>query len=262
MYPASARSLTIPNALRSVIPTDTAISRSRAPGSRAMHSSTRAWLVRKPQVRMRGNYHITFPEYHCQLPQTTMTRHRRDRGPRDRLAKLGHVASVRAELRQCDPRRGSRAGRRPQESGCWVSPRVVLSLFSALILDHRGDVPDTYFKRERVDIVHAAQLLHEVEHVPHSVIRQPSHAHELARARLGETRHGPRLNPVKVAHDPPPIRAARHKYHGSRAHDGRGGSAGRADRAPVRAWSSGRRAPRSATFWWRSRRRRHRSRQG
>jgi len=65
MYPASARSLTIPNALRSVIPTDTAISRSRAPGSRAMHSSTRAWLVRKPQDRMRGNYHIIFPEYHC-----------------------------------------------------------------------------------------------------------------------------------------------------------------------------------------------------
>ena len=40
------------------------ISRSRTPGSRAMHSSTRAWLVRKPQVGMRGKYHI-FPEYRC-----------------------------------------------------------------------------------------------------------------------------------------------------------------------------------------------------
>src|ERR1700722_10163357 len=49
MYPAAARSLTIPKALRSVIPTDPAMSRSRAPGSRAMHSSTKAWLVRKPQ---------------------------------------------------------------------------------------------------------------------------------------------------------------------------------------------------------------------
>jgi len=65
MYPATARSVTIPNVLRSVMPTDAAISRSRTPGSRAMHSSTRAWLVRKPQVGMRGNYHITFPEYHC-----------------------------------------------------------------------------------------------------------------------------------------------------------------------------------------------------
>ncbi len=33
-----------------------------------MHSSTRAWLVRNPQVRTCGNYHATFPEYHCQLP--------------------------------------------------------------------------------------------------------------------------------------------------------------------------------------------------
>ena len=62
MYPAAVRSLTIPNALRSVIPTVAAMSRSRAPGSRAMHSSTSAWLVRKPQFGTWENYHTIFPE--------------------------------------------------------------------------------------------------------------------------------------------------------------------------------------------------------
>jgi hypothetical protein len=38
------------------------MSRSRAPGSRAMHSSTKAWLVRKPQVGTRVSYHMLFPE--------------------------------------------------------------------------------------------------------------------------------------------------------------------------------------------------------
>src|ERR1700733_212683 len=136
MYPVSARSLTMPNALRSVMPTDTAISRSRAPGSRAMHSSTRAWLVRKPQVRMRGNYHIAFPEYHCQFP-----------GSDDAVPPPGTVAPQRwawtRRIREGDARR----------SGCRVSPRVVFSLFSTPVLDHRGDVPDAYFKSERVDIV-------------------------------------------------------------------------------------------------------------
>jgi hypothetical protein len=32
------------------MPTLAAMSRSRTPGSRAMHSSTRAWLVRKRQL--------------------------------------------------------------------------------------------------------------------------------------------------------------------------------------------------------------------
>jgi len=36
--------------LRSVMPTLAAMSRSRTPGSWAMHSSTRAWLVRKLQL--------------------------------------------------------------------------------------------------------------------------------------------------------------------------------------------------------------------
>ena len=39
-------------ALRSVMPRLAAMSRSRAPGSCAMHTSTRAWVVRKPQLAM------------------------------------------------------------------------------------------------------------------------------------------------------------------------------------------------------------------
>src|SRR5712671_952070 len=45
--------------LRSVMSRLAAMSRSRAPGSRAMHSSTRAWLVRKLQLVTRRTY---FPE--------------------------------------------------------------------------------------------------------------------------------------------------------------------------------------------------------
>ncbi len=129
---------------------------------------------------------------------------------------LGHLAAV---------------GSDHTGSGCRVSPRVVLSLFPTLILDHRGDVPDAHFKRERVDIMHAAQLVHEVEHVPHRVMRQPPDAHELADARLSETRDGTRLNPIEVAHDPPPIQCRQAHAAPPRAHDGRGGCAGRADMA-------------------------------
>ena len=39
----------MPWARRSVMPRVAAMSRSRAPGSWAMHTSTRAWVVRKPQ---------------------------------------------------------------------------------------------------------------------------------------------------------------------------------------------------------------------
>jgi hypothetical protein len=39
----------MPWALQSLMPGLAAMSRSRAPGSCAMHIGTRAWLVRKPQ---------------------------------------------------------------------------------------------------------------------------------------------------------------------------------------------------------------------
>ena len=47
--PAAGRSVTMPWALRSVMPRPAAMSHSRTPGSWAVHSSTRAWLVRKLQ---------------------------------------------------------------------------------------------------------------------------------------------------------------------------------------------------------------------
>ena len=47
----------MPWARRSVMSRLAAMSRSLAPGSRAMHSRTRAWLVRKPQSAMKIRYH-------------------------------------------------------------------------------------------------------------------------------------------------------------------------------------------------------------
>jgi hypothetical protein len=55
-------------ALRSVIPTVAAMSRKRTPGSWAMQTRTRAWLVRKLQsVIPAAQYSFTFPEIHCQF---------------------------------------------------------------------------------------------------------------------------------------------------------------------------------------------------
>jgi len=48
--PAAVSSVTMPYAPRSVMPRLAAMSRSRTPGSLAMHGSTRAWLVRKLQL--------------------------------------------------------------------------------------------------------------------------------------------------------------------------------------------------------------------
>ena len=47
----------MPQALRSVLPGPAAMSRSRTPGSRAMHSSNRAWLVRTLQLVTLKNGH-------------------------------------------------------------------------------------------------------------------------------------------------------------------------------------------------------------
>ena len=47
----------MPWALRLVMPRLAAMSRSRTPGSRAMHSSTRGWLVRKLQLTIQIGYH-------------------------------------------------------------------------------------------------------------------------------------------------------------------------------------------------------------
>src|SRR5271155_1680976 len=62
-YPAAVRSATIAWALRSVMPRLAATSRSRTPGSRLMHSSTRAWLVRKFQLSTPRTYHYILEMY-------------------------------------------------------------------------------------------------------------------------------------------------------------------------------------------------------
>ena len=54
----------MPWALRSVMPTLAAMARSLAPGSWAMYSSTRAWLVRKPQPATAKNL-SQFLEIYC-----------------------------------------------------------------------------------------------------------------------------------------------------------------------------------------------------
>lgn len=51
-------------------------------------------------------------------------------------------------------------------------------------------VPKAYLERERINLVHAAQFLHEAEHVLHGLLRQAPHAHEPPGAGLGETGHG------------------------------------------------------------------------
>jgi hypothetical protein len=98
-------------------------------------------------------------------------------------------------------RAGAGAG---HASGSRVFPRVGLPLLTALVLDNRGDVPDAYLERERINLVQAAQRLHDVLHVPHRLLRQALNPHEPAGTGLGETRNGTRLDPVKVTHDRPP----------------------------------------------------------
>jgi hypothetical protein len=66
-------------------------------------------------------------------------------------------------------------------------------------------MPDAYLERERVGIMHATQLLHEVDHVPHGLLRQLPYAHEPAGAGLGESGHGTGLDSVKVTQGRPPF---------------------------------------------------------
>ena len=51
--------------MRSVMPAPAAMSRSRTPGSGAMHSSTRAWLVRRLQSATPTSRRSLFPEIYC-----------------------------------------------------------------------------------------------------------------------------------------------------------------------------------------------------
>jgi hypothetical protein len=81
-----------------------------------------------------------------------------------------------------------------------IIPRVSVTLFAALVLDCGSDVPYAYFERQRVLLVHAAQLIHERGHVPHGVVRKALHAHELPVAGLREAGDHACLDSVKVSH--------------------------------------------------------------
>src|SRR5690348_8765292 len=89
-------------------------------------------------------------------------------------------------------------------SGGAVIPRVSMAFLAALVLYDGGDVPDAYFERQRVLLVHAAQLVHEHGHVLHGAVRQAPHAHELPAAgfRIAGDRAWP--DPVEVSHAHPP----------------------------------------------------------
>jgi hypothetical protein len=68
-------------------------------------------------------------------------------------------------------------------------------------------VPDAYFKRELVISVHAAQLVHEREHVLDGIFRQVPDAHEPPGADFGEAGNATRLDSVKLAHGCPSVGA-------------------------------------------------------
>src|SRR4029077_1026518 len=100
-------------------------------------------------------------------------------------------------------------------SGRRITPWVGLPLPTALVLDHRGDVSDAHLERERIGLVHAAQLLHEAEHVLHGLLREALHADEPPVAGLGKTGHATRFHSVEVTHDRPPAHCR--QTHGSEA---------------------------------------------
>src|SRR5580704_13366687 len=71
-----------------------------------------------------------------------------------------------------------------------------MPLLAALVLDDRSDVPYAHLERQRVLRVHAAQPVHELDHVLHGAVRQALHAHEFAAARLREARDRTYLDSV------------------------------------------------------------------
>jgi hypothetical protein len=73
-------------------------------------------------------------------------------------------------------------------------PRVSSAFLPSLILDYGSDVAQAHLERQRVILVHSAQLVHEHGHVPDRVARQVRHAHGPV-AGLGEAGIVPGLIP-------------------------------------------------------------------
>ena len=98
-----------------------------------------------------------------------------------------------------------------------VIPRVSVTLLAAPVLDCGSDVPYAHLERQRVLLVHAAQLVHERGHVPHGTVRQAPHAHEFPAASLreaglaalvGASRRAGQLDGVLRLAAPTPVAAA------------------------------------------------------
>src|SRR5690242_1946235 len=108
-----------------------------------------------------------------------------------------------AEQDQVTHERTASAGPWPGDSrtsSVVIIPRVSVPLLAALVLDCGSDVPYAYLERQRVLLVHAAQLVHERGHVPHGVVRKALHAHELPAAGLREAGDHTCLDSVEVSH--------------------------------------------------------------
>src|SRR5689334_16097503 len=90
-----------------------------------------------------------------------------------------------AEQDQVTHERTASAGPWPGDSrmsSAVIIPRVSVPLLAALVLDCGSDVLYAHLERQRVLLVHAAELVHERGHVPQGVVRKALHAHELPAA--------------------------------------------------------------------------------
>jgi len=112
-----------------------------------------------------------------------MTRHVAEDEPRSRC-----MASAGAPLLMMKMSRGA------------IIPRVSVPLLAALVLDYGSDVPYAHLERQRVLLVHATQFVHERGHVPHGLVRQALHAHEIPAASLREAGDHACPDSVKVSH--------------------------------------------------------------
>src|SRR5262249_9613899 len=98
-----------------------------------------------------------------------------------------------------------------------VIPAASMPFLAALVLECGSSVTAAYRERQRAWPVHAAQVVHERDHVPHGKVRQALHAHELSAASLREARDRTCRDSVKVGHTHPPCPAVRNRPRGSAA---------------------------------------------
>jgi len=137
------------------------------------------------------------------LRQTHVMRRRNARGGRSAGEHL--VAALRCLYRRAALAGGRGTGppdcaREELDLRGGVFPRVSSAFLPALILDHGSDVAQAHLERQRVILVHSAELVHEHGHVPDRMARQVRHAHEPAGAGLGKAGDRTGLDSVKITH--------------------------------------------------------------